>query len=50
MQGKLQKIMVDIPALSCYRHIIVLSQPGIVYVNTCAEEDAMDIIMRDLAA
>ena len=47
---KLQKIMVSLPALKCYRHIIVLSQPGIVYVNQCAEEDAIDVIFRELAA
>mgnify|MGYP003542647210 CR=1 FL=1 len=47
---KLQRVYVNLPRLSQYKQIVVLTHPGIVYVNLCAEEDALDVIFPDLAA
>ena len=47
---KLMKVFVSLPRLWEYRQIVVLTRPGVVYVNTAADEHGMVLIMQDLAA
>lgn len=45
------KIYVSLPGLRQYKKIVVLSHPGVVYINLDAEEEAnMTLIVRELAA
>ena len=49
MERKWVRVYVKLPNMKQYRQIVVLTRPGIVYVNMDAEADAMDVIMRELA-
>lgn len=45
------KVYVKLPALKEYQNVVVLSHPGVIYVNLCAEEGSnLTLIVRDLAA
>lgn len=47
---KMQRVYVSLPKIPWYKHIIVLTHPGVIYVNLCADEDAIDVIFRELVA
>lgn len=45
------KVYVYLPGLKEYRQVVVLTHPGVIYINLSAEEGAnMSLIVRELAA
>lgn len=45
------RVYVSLPAMKEYKNVVVLTHPGVLYVNTCAAEGAkMTLIVRELAA